>query len=213
MIAEATVQSKTGQSHGMGIPNLITRPLRPISTDEYHRLIELDFFGPEERLELLEGYLVPKSPIRPQHADATARIYEELVYLFNREVRVRSQAPITLPDENSEPEPDFLILRRRDTYGTQHPDVNDILLIGEVSDSTLVYDRTTKLSIYARANIPEYWILNLKDRRLEVYREPEISADRSEGTYRIKLTFEPEESVAPLAFPDKELSLIEVFPP
>lgn len=211
MIAEATVHKQARISEGIHHNSQSARSLRRITLDEYHRLICQGFFSPEERLELIEGFLIAMSPVHPPHAYATAHITEEFIHLLGRQVSVRSQLPITLPTEGSEPEPDFLVAERAE-YIDSHPGPSDILLVGEVSDSTLNFDRTTKLSIYARSGIVEYWILNLVDKQLEIYREPELSADGAEGTYRVKLTREPSESVSLLAFPDIKISLKEIFP-
>lgn len=185
------------------------RPLHRLSLDEYHWLIEQGFFQPEDRVELIEGILVDMSPLGPQHADAVDALMEELVTKIKRRARVRIQQPITLPELSTEPEPDFVLATRTQAYRTKHPLPADVLLIGEVSDSTLAYDRGKKLRLYAAAGIPEYWIVNLVNNVLEVYRDPMGSG--SSADYKTKLTYQPNAKVAPAALPTCRIDLNIVF--
>ncbi len=187
----------------------IERPLHRFTLEEYHRLIEQGFFQPDDRVELIEGILVDMSPLHPPHAGTVDSLKEDLVTNVKRQAKVRIQQPITLPQQITEPEPDFVLAVRTEDYRTKHPLPCDVLLVGEVSDSTLAYDRGKKAQLYAEAGIQEYWIVNLIDNVLEVYRDPVGSG--SNAGYKIKLTYTPSEKIAPLALPNCHLDLATVF--
>ncbi len=124
---------------------------------------------------------------------------------------MRGQEPIILSDD-SEPEPDVVIARNRsDNYLSSHPEPADILLVIEVSDSTLKYDRRTKLSLYAESGISDYWIFNLVDIQLEMHSEP-YQKQRGGFDYRVKRVVLPNEVVVIPGFPDLSLDLSAVFP-
>jgi|LakMenEpi03Aug12_release.lakeMendotaPanAssembly.Ray.scaffolds.fasta_scaffold147847_3 Uma2 family endonuclease len=185
------------------------RPLHRLTLDEYHWLIERGFFQPEDRVELIEGVLVDMSPLGPQHADTVDALMEELVTKVKRRARVRMQQAVTLPEQTTQPQPDFVIAMRTQTYRSKHPHPADVLVIGEVSDSTLTYDRGKKLRLYAAAGIREYWIVNLIDTVLEVYRDP-IGSGSNAG-YRTKLTYPASAKIAPVALPNCRIDLNIVF--
>ena len=184
--------------------------LRNFNLDEYHQLIDIGFFTTEDRVELLEGLLIKMSPIRPAHASTVDQLAEILFEQLARQAKIRVQQPVTLQGMESEPEPDIVIAQRK-LYRDHHPSAVEIQLIIEVSDATLVKDRTIKSRIYASESIQEYWIVNLVDGLLEVYRNPQLSLDGT-ATYRSKQTFEPDQRVAPIAYPACEIDLGEVFP-
>ncbi|MEO1670959.1 MAG: Uma2 family endonuclease, partial [Cyanobacteria bacterium J06631_2] len=140
--------------------------------DEYHKLVDIGFFTENDRIELIRGEIVEMAPKRTPHSVCNSILWKRLYELIGRQAEIRVQEPITLPS-NSEPEPDVIIARKKDdNYLAAHPTVEDIILVIEISDSTLKYDRETKLSLYAEAGINNYWIVNLVDRNLEVYRNP-----------------------------------------
>lgn len=142
------------------------------TVDEYRRLCEAGFVGIDERVELLEGEIVNKMGQNPPHITSIRASIEALRIAFGEGFDINSQLPIETAD--SAPEPDFLVLKGswRD-YINRFPQAHEVVLVGEVADeSRLAFDRTTKLRIYARAGFAEYWIVNLVDRRLEVYRQP-----------------------------------------
>lgn len=197
---------ESGQSLQAYLPEVLE--LRNFDLDEYHRLIEIDFFTSEDRVELLEGLLVKMSPIRVPHANAVDGLAETFYAQVGKQARIRIQQPVTLVRTESEPEPD-VVLAQRIAYD-HHPNASEILLLIEVSDTTLAKDRGLKAQIYAKESIQEYWIINLVDRMLEVYRNPQILAD-GEGRYLSKQTFDDAQEVAPLAFPDCKVDLREIF--
>jgi Uma2 family endonuclease len=157
--------------------NVVAPPARrPFTVAEYDRLIAAGILQEDERVELIDGEIVEMAPISIRHA---ARV-NVLSALFLRRVGDRAivsvQNPIRL-GERSEPQPDVTLLRRRaDHYASALPTAADILLLIEVADSSLEYDRTVKLPLYAQAGIPEVWIVNLTENHIEVYTQPENGA-------------------------------------
>jgi Uncharacterized protein conserved in cyanobacteria len=145
---------------------------RRFTLNEYHRLIELNFFQTDERVELIRGELIKMAAKGTAHAVCNTRLITKLIILINERAIVRGQEPIILPS-HSEPQPDVAIVRNRDDdYLSSHPQPEDIFLVIEVSDSSLNYDQDVKLSLYAEAQISQYWIVNLIDQHLETYTEP-----------------------------------------
>ena len=179
---------------------------RLFSVDDYYAMAEAGILTHDERVELINGEIVAMSPIGDVHAYSV----DEAVYLFTIQLgeraRVRSQNPVRL-SSSREFQPDVSILRwREDRYLSGHPVPEDVLLLIEVSDSTLDYDRNVKLAIYAEAEIPETWIANIPDRVVEVYTLP------SGGVYQMRQVFSVGESVSPMAFPDVLISVDRILP-
>jgi Uma2 family endonuclease len=140
---------------------------------EWHRMGEAGIFPPESRLELINGEILHMAPIGFNHAGHVNRLTSVFAPLLAKQAIVGVQNPLQLGDL-SEPEPDFVLLRPETSfYSTRHPNADDVLLLIEVSDSTLRFDRTQKMRLYATYFIPEYWIVNLIDNCLEVYRQPQ----------------------------------------
>lgn len=178
---------------------------------EYERLIEAGLFRPGERLELLAGHLVVREPQGSLHATAIGLVEDALRDCFGPGWVVRVQMPIALDDE-SEPEPDVAVVRgaRRD-YELAHP-ARPALLV-EVSGSSLDEDRGAKAGLYARAGVPDYWIVNLVSRSLEVRREPAPSAAAALGwSYGVVIVLEPGASVSPLARPEARIQVADLLP-
>jgi Uma2 family endonuclease len=145
-------------------------PRRRFTVDEYYRMAETGILSPDERVELIEGEIIEMAAIGPRHAMCVDRIDEVMREKLGRTVHIRAQNPIRLSNI-TEPQPDITIARRAD-YSTHHPVGEDVFLAIEVSDSTLEKDRTLKQKAYANANIPEFWIVNLPEDVVEVYRNP-----------------------------------------
>jgi Uma2 family endonuclease len=146
-------------------------PLYRFSVEQYHQMIQAGVLREGERLELLEGWLVPKMTINPPHPVAIKLLENELASRLPADWITRTQAPVTTRD--SEPEPDVSVVRgpvRR--YRDHHPSPDEIALVIEVADSSLAEDRTVKARLYAAARLPIYWIVNLVDGQVEVYTEP-----------------------------------------
>ena len=145
--------------------------LARFSVEQYHRMIRSGALNSQDRVELIKGWIVQKMPIFPPHRHAVTNLYDLLKPLFPAESLVLSQNPITLSD--SEPEPDFTASAPpKSKYDNRNPGPDDVYLVAEVSDSSLTFDRTTKLQLYASAGIPVYWIVNLIDKQIEVYTKP-----------------------------------------
>lgn len=154
---------------------MISTQIRPLTIDEYHRMIEAGIIHEGERVELLAGQIFNMAAKGTRHTVATRNLFKQLLNLIGDRADVQSQDPITLPN-NTEPEPDLVIARlREDNYINSHPTPAEIILVIEVADSTLNLDRNTKAPLYAAAGISEYWIVNLVDNRLEIYRQPQGS--------------------------------------
>lgn len=141
------------------------------TVEQYERMGEAGVFPPDYRCELIDGEIIEMSPIGSRHAACVGRLNRILSRLLNEPV-VWVQNPIRL-DDYSEPQPDITVLKpREDFYSQSLPTAADVLLLVEVSDTTLEYDRRRKLPLYARAGIAEVWIVNLADERIETYADP-----------------------------------------
>jgi len=158
-----------------------TNPIWRLSVPQYHHMIHTGILTDDDPVELLEGWLVTKMPKIPPHRIATRLTREAIALILPAGWYVDSQEPITLAD--SEPEPDVVIVRgETQQYLDRHPGPQDVELVIEVSDATLLRDRTLKQRLYATAGIPIYWIVNLPDRQVEVYTAP--SGPTEEPGYR-----------------------------
>jgi Uma2 family endonuclease len=152
---------------------MVNTQIRQLTTAEYYGMMESGIIREGERVELILGQIFTMAAKGTRHTVTTTKLLKTLLTLVGDGAIVRCQDPITLPN-NSEPEPDIVIARlRSDDYINSHPAPADIILVIEVADSTIKFDRDTKAPLYATAGIGEYWIVNLIDDRLEIYRQPE----------------------------------------
>jgi len=174
--------------------------IRPLFRDEYDKLIALGAFE-DERIELLEGALVEMSPPGPPHSSAVDMLTMLLVPALVGRAIVRVQGPFAA-ERISEPEPDLMVMPLGD-YTSSHPEQAQLVI--EVSESSLRKDRGIKQRIYARNGVADYWIVNLVERVVEVYREP--AGDRYASVQR----FLPGASITLLAFPDVAVSVSSVI--
>ena len=178
---------------------------------EYERLIDLEFFQPDERLELIDGIMIVREPQDAPHATGVRLVLRALRAVFGAGWTVDSQLPVAL-DDYSEPEPDAAVVAGdprdyRDTHPTRP------VLIVEVAESRLAFDRRRKASLYARAGIADYWVVNLVDRVLEVYREPVAVPAAPHGfRYRSVTRLGPTATVTPLAAPSAAISVADLLP-
>jgi Uma2 family endonuclease len=178
---------------------------------EYERLINVGVFRPGEPLELLGGELMVSEPQGSAHYTAIGLVEDALRAALGPGWLVRSQGPIAL-DDDSEPEPDVAVTpgTRRD-YSREHP--SRPALVVEVAESSVALDREYKGSLYARAGVTDYWILNLVERVLEVYRQPIADpATRFGWRYASTEVLVPGSSVAPLATPAARISVSDLLP-
>jgi Uma2 family endonuclease len=169
---------------------------------EYHQMAGAGLLDESDRVELIEGELVDMAPIGSRHAFLVDRIAETLGRGSRAAHMVRVQNPVLL-GERSEPQPDIALVKR-DNYADRHPGPDDILLIIEVSDTTLEYDRDVKLALYARHGIPEVWLIDVNAGELTVYCEP------AEGQFRLIRKPTAAEAVLPTLVPDISLRWAEL---
>ena len=179
--------------------------------EEYYRAAETGIFHPEERLELVRGEVFRMSPQQKPHVGGVYRsthVFEAMVEQMTDGVLryVRSQAPVVLRND-TEPEPDVVVaLGKSEDYELRDCLSTDVLLLIEVSDATLSYDRNRKAQIYAENGITDYWVLNLRARELEVRRDPQ------NGVYQTKTIYKEAETVAPLFAPQNAVLVSDLLP-
>jgi Uma2 family endonuclease len=177
------------------------------SLDHYERLIEAGFFEGEfrRRVELIRGEILDMSPIGSSHSEIVDRL---AAWSFrasaDRPIRIRVQNPVRIPANDSEPEPDIAWVVDG-SYARRHPQPEDVLLLIEVAENSLPFDRRTKLAVYAEAGIAEYWIVNLLDEQIEAYQDPEGLLYRKKSIYR------GDDAVSPLAAPSALLVPSQLF--
>ena len=177
---------------------------------EFDRLVELGAFR-DMPVELIGARLVVAEPQGAYHASAVSAVDYALRAVLPSGWTVRLQAPVSL-DEESEPEPDLVVVPGRPAdYRAAHP-AHPVLAI-EVAESSLAFDRAEKGGLYAGAGIEDYWIVNLVDRVLEVYRDParDVSAPQA-SRYRSATVLSPPAVVAPLAFPSSRIAVADLLP-
>lgn len=183
-------------------------PLYRISVEQYHQMIERGILKSGAPVELIEGLLVTKMTINPPHDYATQTLRDILFGMAPSGWFVNSQGPLTT--EESEPEPDVAIVRgRRRDYAAagRHAGPADMGLVVEVSDASLAFDRSTKRRVYARNRVPRYWIVNLVDRRVEVYTDPSGPGD--DPAYRQQQDHGPGDEV-PVLLDGQEVGRVRV---
>ena len=192
---------------------MLSANIRRFTVEDYHWLTEKGFFAEDDRVELIRGQVVQMAAKGTAHEVCLNRLLKVLIKGFaDDRAIVRCQSPIVLFD-NSEPEPDFSIVQyREDEYLTAHPAATDVILVIEISDSSLDYDRATKTPLYAEAGIYDYWIFNLQQNILETYCEPYQNNDGEFG-YRMKRIVLPNETIVLPNFSDLVIDLVNIFPP
>jgi Uma2 family endonuclease len=175
------------------------------SVDEYHRLSEVGLFTEDDPVELLNGEIIIMSPIGIKHASMVNRLNRLLNRLFRDRTIISIQNPLALAPM-SEPEPDLMLLKpREDCYAEQHPRPEDVLLLIEVSDTTLGYDQEKKIPAYASAGISEVWLIDVQAQTLTSYTQPQPSGSYAKLTQLISDT-----SFAPHAFPEAALQFSDL---
>lgn len=198
---------ETNPQPSVSIPQSETPPIQRhlLTVNDYHKMGEAGIFHEDDRLELIEGTLIDMAPIGSGHAGEVIRLNTVLNTAFSGRVLVSQQNPIRL-GEHSEPQPDVAILRlREDFYRTSHPQPPDILLLIEVSDTTVRYDREIKIPLYARHGIPEVWLIDLQHEQVEIYRQPSVDG------YRQILRPAKDERIAPALLPDTSLAISDLW--
>ncbi len=176
--------------------NRIAAATYTLSVAQYDRMIEAGILPENEHVELIEGEIIEMAALGRRHASRVNLLAESLTEQSKRRYIVSVQNPIQL-DDLSEPEPDIALLTRRDDfYRHQLPRPADVLLVIEVADSSLEYDRRTKLPLYARAGIREFWLINLIEERIEIYTEP------ANGAYTKVVYIKRGETLISVTLPD-----------
>jgi Uma2 family endonuclease len=180
--------------------------------EEYEQLIEHCILGPDDRVELIAGEILIMTPQKGRHAMAVGYGQDCLLAVLGDQFHLRVQLPLALGGD-SEPEPDLAVIsgRRKDYPPDEHP--TSAVLVVEIADTSVAYDRTRKAGIYARARIPEYWIVNLQARRLEVYRDPAPDSATLLGfAYQQRTTHGLRDRVSLLAVPGATVPVRDLFP-
>jgi Uma2 family endonuclease len=176
-----------------------------LTVSDYHRMGQTGIFSVNDRVELIEGEIIDMAPIGSSHAGTVKFLANALRRATGDQAVISVQDPVFL-DRHTEPQPDIALLRPRDDfYRTSHPRPEDVLLVIEVADSTLRYDREVKAPLYARHGIPELWIVDLENRCLEVFRAP------AEAGYQEVRGIERPDMLTPIALPELSIDLKGLF--
>lgn len=179
---------------------------RRFTVEEYHRMAETGILGPEERVELIRGVVREMSPKSWAHVMTTKVMFRRLEEALRGRASVYQEAPLVSDGIDSEPEPDVMVCSNPDEWAYRTARTSPLLVV-EVADSSLEYDLGEKAALYAEAGVPEYWVVNLVERALMVFRDPR------EGTYRLRSSVEETGRVSPEAWPEVTFEATAFFPP
>ena len=178
---------------------------RKLSVDEFHRIGDAGILGEDDRIELIEGEMIEMAPIGTRHLAKVNRLSRMLALAAGEHAIVSTQNPILLPPR-SEPQPDIALLKpSTDDYETRLPTAKDILLLVEIADVTIAYDRDVKIPLYAQHAVPEVWLFDIQARASTIYRRP------SARGYRQIVTASRNASISPQALPSVSVDLAEVW--
>ena len=184
---------------------LVLRPRHRWTVAEYHRMAEVGLLNEDSRVELIDGEIIEMAPIGSSHGGNVNRFIRLFSKVVGDKAIIAAQNPVVLSGY-AEPQPDLAILRwREDDYEQSNPHPEDVLLLIEVSDSTLKYDRDVKVPLYANHGIPEVWLLDLQRKQLEIYHDPAHGQYRQRDCRRAG-------QIAPILCPDAVIDLAELFP-
>jgi Uma2 family endonuclease len=188
-------------------PTLLLSGLHRLSLDQYRRMVSAGILSRKDRCELIRGWLVEKMAENPPHTICSCKLNKLLVRMLGDDWALRSDKPIELVHSESCPEPDFVVATGEDdAYSSRHPRDGEILLVVEIADTSVNLDQELMLPIYALEKIPVYWIVNLIDRRVEVYTQPRGG---KKPTYRTRTDYPPGGSV-PVVLGGAEVGSIAV---
>ncbi len=191
------------------LPTVIESPtnLKYWTVQDYHRMSDLGILDPNERTELIAGQIILKTAKGTAHVITLKLLANHIQAQLGTTDLIRTQDPIRL-DNFSEPEPDLAIVKgTMFDYAEQHPVPEDIYLVIEVADSTLKQDCQVKDKLYARSSIAEYWVVDINNRQVHIFRDPTATG------YTSQLILAETHSISPLAFPDLVLSIASILPP
>lgn len=184
---------------------LNSQPRHRWTVAEYHRMGEVGLLNEDSRVELIDGEIIEMAPIGSSHGGNVNRLIRLFSKVVGDKAIIAAQNPVVLSGY-AEPQPDLAILRwRGDDYEQSSPHPEDVLLLVEVSDSTLRYDRDVKVPLYASHGIPEVWLLDIQQKQLEIYRDPTNGQYRQRDCRRTG-------QIAPILCPDAVIDLTELFP-
>ncbi len=182
-------------------------PRRRFTVEDYHRMAEAGILHEADRVELIEGEIVEMSPIGHHHIASVLALSRRLTLAVGDRALLSSQNPVRL-SHDTEPEPDVVLLRPPESrYWQQAPRAEDVLLLVEVADSSYRYDRDVKLPLYARAGIPEVWVVDIAGEAVEIHRQPGLRG------YASAQRVERGATIAPAAFADAVLAVADLLPP
>jgi len=179
---------------------------RRFTVEQYHRMAETGILGPDERVELVRGVIRDMSPKNWAHVMTTKVVFRMLEDALRGRASVYQEAPLVAEGIDSEPEPDVLVCSNPDEWAYRSRRTKPLLVI-EVANSSLEYDLSEKASLYAEAGVPEYWVVNLVDRVLMVFREP------LKGSYQVRLSLDETTRVTPEPWPELTFEVSAFFPP
>lgn len=172
---------------------------------DYYRMAELGILAPDARVELIEGEIIDMTPQGSRHADIIAKLNRRIVVAVDDAAVVRCQLPLRL-SIRSEPEPDFAIVKERGThYAAAHPTAADVLLLVEISHTSIEYDRYVKIPLYARHGIAEAWVIDIEAKRVHRFRTPR------DGAYTDVSSVDRPGTLSPIALPLVAIDLAGVF--
>lgn len=181
--------------------------LRLLTVAEYHKMAEAGIFQPEERVELIAGQIIKMIAKGSVHTAAVTRTARVLRRLLENQAEIRKQYPVQLSNF-SEPEPDIAVVKANSLdYADHHPTTAEVYLIIEVADSSFKYDCDIKGKIYAQAGIRDYWLLDVNERQLHVFREP------TQQGYQSEVIFAEDGIVSPLQFPSITIAITQMLQP
>ena len=178
---------------------------KQITIDLYQQMGEKGLLTPEDRVQLIEGEILEMPPIGPRHGSVTGRLARWLYRAVGDAAIVRLGNPVNL-GKYSQPQPDAMLLKpRADDYFTSHPAPEDVLLLVEVSDSTIDFDQGRKRELYARFAVQEYWVIDVNSRCIDAYSDP------TGGEFRTALTYRLQDTIGPRALPQVSIAVKELF--
>jgi Uma2 family endonuclease len=196
---------RSGTLFLMGATDTVTLTRHKLSVEDYHAMGKAGILNEDSRVELIEGELIDMSPIGSRHASVVNTLSKLCVEQADRLAIVSIQNSLSLPPD-SEPQPDIMLLKARpDRYWNALPTGSDVLLLIEVADTTLGYDRNVKLPLYARHDIPEVWLIDLQTKAVELYSDP------APHGYRKILRPDADTTISPVLVPAVQLPLRELW--
>ena len=185
---------------------MAVHPLKgPFTVDDYHRLGELGILHEDDRVELIDGQVVEMTPIGPRHGGCVKQLARLLYRCAGDAVILGIQDPLIL-GRHAEPQPDIAVLKPRpEGYRTRHPTANDVMLVIEVADTSVAYDSSVKIPLYAAAGVPEAWLVDLRSERIAAYRNP------TGGSYAEVKSLSRGTTITALKLPQVTLSVDQIL--